>query len=137
MDLYRERKVMQLVKRHQNDTNQQRMKEPKILLWRQDGTQGQAVNKRDYDTVAAGIIHAVLNHQNKEIDLRELIDQIRCTLSLGLGGDTLWFILQVKQDLEQRGIVRSIINRDHVQVIRLTKSRSTLVRAYTYSLKHD
>jgi hypothetical protein len=87
--------------------------------------------------VAAGIIDVIGSQENKEIDLRELIDQIRCTLTLGLGGGTPWFILQVKQDLEQRGIVRSIINRDHVQVIRLSKSRASLVRAYSYTIEPD
>lgn len=91
----------------------------KISLWRPHGRKGPTVPKKEYNRIANEIVSEIKSNKDCEIDLGHLIDQIRTTLSQGFNGDIAWYFLNVKQDLEERGIIKTTINRDRVQIIRL------------------
>ena len=98
----------------------------KILLWRKDNGRGPEIATRDYELFAREIIKSIRASTYAEIDLRELIDQLRCTLSGTCRGNVHWYVLHVKEDLEQRGWIRTKVNRDRIQIISLGKPRNTL-----------
>ncbi|MEJ1237182.1 hypothetical protein WBG78_03575 [Chryseolinea sp. T2] len=105
------------------------MSNSEILLWRKGEARGPAISLLIYEHVALEIL-SVLQARKLEIDLRELIDELTTRLSGTFRGDIQWYILHVKEDLEQRGWIRTKVNRDHVQIVGLSRSKSaTLKRA--------
>jgi hypothetical protein len=109
----------------------------KILLWRKDNGRGPEIATRDYELFAREIIKAIRATTHAEIDLRELIDQIRQTLSGTCRGNVHWYVLHVKEDLEQRGWIRTVVNRDHIQIISLSNTRPTLANKLAYSFYNE
>jgi len=104
------------------------MDESKIRLWRLKDGLGPMIPRKNYEHVASRIIYEVKSSRKGQIDLSHLIDLLQYPDASGMEGDIGWYILQVKQDLEARGIIKTFVNRDRVQTISLTKS----VRKYKY-----
>ncbi len=98
----------------------------RIVLWRQNNRKGAAILRRNYEIIANSIVSEIQSNEKNEIDLWRLIDKIRYTLSSRFNSDIDWYFLQVKQDLEARGAIKTTINRDHVQTIALTKNMKVL-----------
>ncbi len=92
-----------------------------IWLWRSDNKKGPAIPRKKYIEVANKIISELESNRVGEIDLHQLIDQIRYTFSTGFNGNLDWYLLHVKQDMEARGIIKISVNRDCVQTITLKK----------------
>lgn len=103
-------------------------KTSEILLWRRGEGRGPVISLRDYELVAREIFRVVRASPYEVIDLGELIDQLRGTLSGACRGNVQWFILHVKEDLEQRGWIKTKVNRDRVQTISLVKSRPAIAK---------
>ena len=95
-----------------------------IWLWRHNNKRGPAIPRKNYDEVVSKIISELESNNIGQIDLFQLIDHIRYTLSSGFQGNKDWYILHVKQDLEARGIIKISVNRDCVQTISLTRKHS-------------
>ena len=97
-----------------------------IVLWRLNNRKGAAILRTNYDLIANSIVSEIQSNEGGEIDLCALIDKIRYSLSSRFNNDIDWYFLQVKQDLEARGAIRTTINRDHVQTLALTKNTRVL-----------
>lgn len=90
----------------------------KVHLWRSKDHLGTYIAKNEYEPIASFIIKAI--PKKGVITLLELIEEAQHGFS-----DTfnLRLLLQVKQHLVVRGIIRIQVQPNRVQVIKLRKSR--------------
>ena len=93
----------------------------KVMLWQRNNKRGIIIAYKNYALVASQIILEIKSCSNGEIDLGELISRMKVKLSTMIAGDIPWFVLQVKQDLEVRGIIKTSLNYDRIQIIKLKK----------------
>lgn len=81
---------------------------------------GVSINKIMYDAIVKYILSCINACKEKEVSLNELIDMAPEGLSKSIHGN-LWYLLQVKQDLEAREIVKTVINHKYEQIVRLNR----------------
>lgn len=92
---------------------------PEIVLWRENGRRGAKILRKDYEMVSSFIFSQL---QEKEtIEIQQLIEGARNILSLTLGKDYSWCLLQVKQDLEAKGLIKVTVQPNRMQFIKATR----------------
>jgi len=70
--------------------------DPIVWLWRQNSKRGPAIPRKRCNEVASKIISELESNTLGEIDLLQLIDHIRYTLSSSFEGNVYWYILQTR-----------------------------------------
>lgn len=95
------------------------MENSEIVMWRENGRRGAKILRRDYDAVCSFIFS--LLQEKETIEIQQLIDEARNTLSLTLGKDYSWCLLQVKQDLEAKGLIKVTVQPNRMQFIKATR----------------
>jgi hypothetical protein len=77
---------------------------------------GPVIQKKDYDTIADFILHYLKEKKQEMTSLHELLDQAMLT-----HGDIALLVLQVKRDLEARGLIETVLNNKREQFILIRK----------------
>jgi hypothetical protein len=95
-----------------------------VQTLRADGRPGESIPKSEYDTWSYFILSTLA--KSNELTLTELLEKAdQQILANGGKSDTKisWYVLQVKRDLEARGLIKVIqaTNRKHSYVIQLTR----------------
>lgn len=95
-----------------------------VQTLRTDGRTGESIPKREYDTWSYFILSTL--SKSEEMTLTALLEKAdQQVLAEGGKIDTKisWYVLQVKRDLEARGLIKLIqpSNRKHAFVIQLTR----------------
>jgi hypothetical protein len=97
------------------------MDEERIKIWTENSRTGISILKADYDFIAHFIL--LLIEREGEICLHELIDKAQTELASYFCKDISWYLIQVKRDLMEKGVLRITLQRDRTQLIRLRKHR--------------
>ncbi len=95
------------------------MENSEIVMWRENGRSGAKILKKDYEAVSSFIFS--LLQEKETIEIQQLIEEARNTLSLTLGRDYSWCLLQVKQDLEAKGLIKVTVQPNRMQFIKATR----------------
>lgn len=95
------------------------MENPEIVMWRENGRSGAKILKKDYEAVSAFIFS--LLHERETIEIQQLIEEGRNRLPFTLGSDYSWCLLQVKQDLEAKGLIKITVQPNRMQFIKATR----------------
>jgi len=102
------------------------MKEETIELMLPKNRRGAVIALRYYNQVKDCIIGTIQSAVGQEITLNELIFCVHLQLSNSIKSNLAWYLLQVKQDLEARKMIRTTLDRGRVQYIRINRRvRST------------
>jgi len=96
-----------------------KIKEEKIEMLRMQNRRGAVLLKNQYDTISGFIVDVLKTYPENEIGLNELLELAHPKLDAQFHGDVSWFLLQVKQDLEARRIITTMLTRNREQFIRL------------------
>jgi hypothetical protein len=85
---------------------------------------GKIIMSKDYYVqVANFILSSIVLRMDEEISLSELLDEAQDFFSTTLGYRTSWYILQVKHDLEIRGLIKKQIGSERIQLIKVNKRK--------------
>lgn len=95
------------------------MENSEIVMWRENGRRGAKIMRKDYEVVSSFIFS--LLQEKETIEIQQLIEEARNTLSLTLGRDYSWCLLQVKQDLEAKGLIKVTVQPNRMQFIKATR----------------
>jgi len=93
--------------------------ELEIVMRRGNGRSGATILKKDYEA-KSGFIFSLLQEKDT-IEIQQLIEEARIALSSALGRDYSWCLLQVKQDLEAKGLIKVTVQPDRTQFIKATR----------------
>ena len=96
----------------------------KIRLWRPENREGVIIRKEHYVEIVKFHVASIENRHDNGISLSEMLDEANQNDSLkALGLDTAWITLQVKQDLEAHGVIKTFLVRERVQLISINKKK--------------
>jgi hypothetical protein len=77
-----------------------------VRIYRVGGARGATIAKNSYFTMADVILKFLL--VKEEVSLFELVNHVE-EINIDFNTDANWLLLQVKQDLEQKGFVKSFL----------------------------
>ena len=100
----------------------------KIELERPEGKKGLMILKRQYNLLCVFILNML--ELKGEITLTDLLDTANQQLDSEFTGDALWMILNVKRDLEAKGLIRVKYARKCTQVISVRKNQSRRISMF-------
>lgn len=86
---------------------------------------GPLIYKVKYHAIANYILTCLIERDGNQISLIELIDLSGQSLTECINGN-FWYLLQVKNDLEARHIVKITVNHKFQQIVILNKRRMPL-----------
>jgi len=86
---------------------------------------GSLIDKVKYETIVNYILACLQERDGNQISLIELIDLSGQSLTECINGN-FWYLLQVKNDLEARHIVKITVNHKFQQIVILNKRRMPL-----------
>lgn len=92
-----------------------------VYTLRLNGKTGAVISKRHYDHIS-NFIFSSLQFRD-EITFNELLEKADLELSPQFNREYGWYLLQVKQDMEVRGLIKVFLNPDRVQSIRINKKK--------------
>lgn len=95
--------------------------EPKIKLWSNKKKRGTTISSNYYRLLTNFIISEVEAKRSGKIFLQELIEKAKTNFSKQITGDISWWLLQVKRDLEVKGVIRISFTPSLNQFIELKK----------------
>lgn len=92
-----------------------------IQTLRPDGKKGILLLKRHYDQLSYFILAAVYSHEH--LTLNELLERGQQQLSDTIENEITWYLLQVKLDLEARGLVKSVtpVYQKRLYLLKITR----------------
>ena len=93
----------------------------KIQTFLPDGSKGEYILKSKYDRWSTFILSALDSEEN--FTLNDILERARIGASVSLHNEIGWNILQVKRDLEARGLIKSVEDPDlkHTYYLKLTR----------------
>jgi hypothetical protein len=77
-----------------------------VTVYRVGGGHGTTIEKKSYYAMADAILSLLL--VKEELSLVDLVNSIK-EIDVAFKADTNWLLLQVKQDLEQKGFIKSFL----------------------------
>ena len=98
--------------------------EEKLEMLRVDTKRGAVLLKVHYEVIASFIFNVLKDQPENEIALNELLEIAHPKLDNQFQGDVSWFLLQVKQDLEARNVIKTTLTHSRNQFIRLKNSNT-------------
>jgi hypothetical protein len=103
---------------------QNMMNESRMELWSSPQIKGKvSVPRRYYFLVATFIFNVIAMKPTKEISLTELLDEAQMFFSGTLGSSAAWYVLQVKQDLQIRRLLKNTVGDRRIQLIKINRKR--------------
>ena len=94
-----------------------------VRLRRVAKTEGATIPKESYDMLSGFIIDTLTYNSNPFVTLNELLERAELELVHAIPRDMLWYLLQVKNDLEAREIITVVVDSNRVQRVRLAKKK--------------
>ena len=93
----------------------------KIQTFLPDGTKGEYILKTKYERWSGYILSVVNTEEN--FTLNDILDRARSQAAVSMHNEIAWNILQVKRDLEARGLIKSVEDPDlkHTYYLKLTR----------------
>lgn len=85
---------------------------------------GPVFNKDFYDRIRDFIMDCITSHAGRSIPFSELLDHAEKFWTKKPAGLLPWHIMQVKIDLQERGIIKAAIGRDRTQVISMRRKNN-------------
>lgn len=104
-----------------------------IELWKMKGISGETIPKEEYEVLKEFILAILL--KNDSIELRELLSDAHTTLSTIFKKDFSRLLLEVKQDLEAKGLIKVTRQANRMQFISIVR-KNTLKEYVSYWGKH-
>ena len=92
-----------------------------VTLKRVAKSDGAIISKHSYDTLSNFIISTLASTTDQFITLNDLLEKAQKEIAHAFPGDMLWYLLQVKHDLEAREILTIDVDRSRVQRLKLVK----------------
>jgi hypothetical protein len=92
-----------------------------LTLQHPEKRRGMRLDKIRYSLISDFILRQINDAPLTEITFSELISTAKNNLSLDGKDDIIWLLIQVKQDLEARGVIITTLDPDRVQTISLHK----------------
>ena len=92
-----------------------------VTLKRVAKSDGAIIPKQSYETFSNFIISTLASKNDQFITLNELLEKAQKEIVHTFPGEMLWYLLQVKHDLEAREIVTIAVDRYRVQRLKLAK----------------
>lgn len=91
-----------------------------VQLLRTDGRKGEFLARSQYTAWSMFILAALANEE--DLTLNDLLEKASKKGSPGTEHETGWYILQVKRDLEARGLIQVMAGaRKHIFFLKLTR----------------
>jgi len=88
-------------------------------MWRLKGQVGATILKKDYDLISE-FIFTLLN-ERETVELQELLFEANATLSANMKKDFSRHLLEVKQDLEAKGLIKVTRQPNRLQFISVVR----------------
>ena len=98
------------------------MEKETIDLWKEKGRLGQTVLKEDYDVISS-FIFSILS-KKETVELQDLLNEARENLSPLFKKDFTRHLLEIKQDLETKGLITVTRQANRVQFISSVRKNS-------------
>lgn len=97
------------------------MEHTKIEMLLPKNKKGAVILLKYYTQLTDCIIATIQRGDNGEVTLHELIEQVQTNLSGIFRSNLWWHLLHVKQDLEARGVIKTMVNHNRTPIIRLKR----------------
>jgi hypothetical protein len=107
----------------------------KVELKRPGGKAGIVILRKHYDVLSIFILKVL--EVNQEITLIELLEAAKKNISTKPSGEILWVIINVKHDLEARGLIKIRYMTRCVQVISLNRNKKGILDELLRSNQND
>jgi hypothetical protein len=78
-----------------------------IVTLRPDGKKGVVMPKQNYDEIST-IVLSILDTEEETFTLHALLERAQDNLPDMIDSDVSWYVLQVKLDLEARGLIKVV-----------------------------
>ncbi|HZX75074.1 MAG TPA: hypothetical protein VFE57_11665 [Cyclobacteriaceae bacterium] len=98
-----------------------------VTLKRVAKSDGATIPKHSYVALSNFIISTLSAKSDQLITLNDLLDKAQKELEHNFSGEMLWYLLQVKHDLEAREIVTIDVDKSRVQRLKLAKKIETTI----------
>ncbi len=98
------------------------MEKETVELWKLKGRVGETILKKEYDLICDFIF--TLLSEREDIELHELLLEARVHLSAVIKKDFARHLLEVKQDLEAKGLIKITRQPNRLQFISMVKKNS-------------
>lgn len=95
--------------------------EDKIEMWMPKNKRGAVISLERYTLLVECIVSAIQSGGKGGITLHQLIEEVNIHLADAIKSNLNWYLLQVKQDLEARGVIKTMLHRGRTQYIRLNR----------------
>ena len=92
-----------------------------VTLKRIAKSDGAIIPKHSYETLSNFIISTLASENDQFITLNDLLERAQKEIPHTFPGEMLWYLLQVKHDLEAREIVTINVDKARVQRLKLAK----------------
>lgn len=90
-------------------------------MWLPKNRKGATILLEHYKQLADCIVSIIKSSSSYEVTLSELIEQVHTRLSGTIKFNLEWHLLNVKQDLEARGVIKTMVRPSRVQYIRMKR----------------
>lgn len=103
------------------------MEKETVELWRMKGRVGETILKKDYDLISEFIFS--LLSERETVELQELLFEAQAILSASIKKDFSRHLLEIKQDLEAKGLIKVIRQPNRLQFISIVRKNSLKERS--------
>jgi hypothetical protein len=100
------------------------MEKETVELWRMKGRVGETILKKDYDLISEFIFSLLFERET--VELQELLFEAQAVLSASIKKDFSRHLLEVKQDLEAKGLIKVIRQPNRLQFISIVRKYSKI-----------
>jgi|GEM_PF-2831117 hypothetical protein len=95
-----------------------------IRLLRPENKEGVIIRKEYYLEIVKFLLATIEKRHDNGISLNDMLDEVNQDDSLKTPGrDIFWIILQVKQDLEARGVIKTLWVCGRIQFIHINRKK--------------
>ena len=98
------------------------MEKETVELWRMKGRVGETILKKEYDLISEFIFSLLFERET--VELQELLFEAQATLSATIKKDFSRHLLEVKQDLEAKGLIKVTRQPNRLQFISIVRKNS-------------
>ena len=98
------------------------MEKETVELWRMKGRVGETILKKEYDLISEFIFSLLFERET--VELQELLFEAQATLSTTIKKDFSRHLLEVKQDLEAKGLIKVTRQPNRLQFISIVRKNS-------------
>jgi hypothetical protein len=98
------------------------MEKETVEMWRLKGQVGATILKKDYDLISDFIFSLLFERET--VELQELIFEAQAVLSANIKKDFSRHLLEVKQDLEAKGLIKVTRQPNRMQFITIVRKNA-------------